>query len=309
MSMLRSRFNVTLIVGIIIMLLLMPIWYTMPVPSVSPLIQSELENLDATATSEGTFGKEGYLTCPLLYGEVELPILITAHLYVEEVKGDNIILNIEANNTRKDTGEFLSELSGNSTYVLNKLTWENVEDAPEADKPRRGYDPFLYPSHLRAGENISNVWLDYLNVTGTLEFKGVIKEEGIKLYRYFVNKTITKKMWNLLGAYTDCTLTSTKTVVIEPLSGMLVYTENETFDWVSTYKGLEQKLVYLTYTDIPTPEAKAKLLKDAKLYYGAMKALEVETIAKKTILGGVLITLVIALTLNVRRLKRIMPPK
>jgi hypothetical protein len=43
-------------------------------------------------------------------------------------------------------------------------------DAPEADRPREGYDNF-YPLHLKAGEDIPSAWIENLNTTATLEFQ------------------------------------------------------------------------------------------------------------------------------------------
>jgi len=289
-----------LIIGIILVLSLVAVWYITPVPTVSPLIVSDLENLDAIGTMEGTAGKEGYFLIRSAYGVWELPILIKAHIYTTNVTGDNIILRIDANITRADTNETIPELSGNSTYMLNKLTHENVKDAPEANKPREGYDPF-YPPHLKAGEDIPNVWLDNLNDTGTLEFVRAVKIEDVELYEYFLSKTITKKLVVSpdLGDYPEnpgnYTLTSIKNVLIEPLSGLPMYTKNETFILA---KNPEPPVVYVTYKD------RAVDLVTARLAHGAMQVLEFDKGVKGWILGAIVVILMVAFIFNTRSLAK-----
>lgn len=267
-----------LIIGILIMLAFIPIWYTTLMPSI---ITSALEKIDITTSYEGTLE---YLS--------PIPISIKAHVYAEGVKGENLILKFEVNATYNNTT--LHELSGNATYVLNKFTRENVKNAPEADKPREGYDP-IYPSHLKAGEDIPNAWLDNINDTATLKFKESIVEEGITLHKYFAEKTITKEMYVEGIGMRNVTLTATKTILIEPLSGLWVYTENET---VYSRDAIGQ-LLYLEYHS--TAEAKAKGLADAKAAYDGMQLLELYI---PTILGVIVIVLTIALAFNVRRHKR-----
>lgn len=381
-----------LIIGIIFTLSLTTAWYVTPVPKASPLILSDLENLDFISTMEGTvkgFAVEG------LYHEENLSIRIEAHVYaitnytirlqnttainltnpictqwrtvsetdilsdkkyhlqnwkdidkdeklsssdqinlnktepapvgprwydVQEVwkygafcniiarprTGDNIILSIDSNIIRVDTNETLTDFSGSSTYVFNKLTRENVPDAPEADKPREGYDPF-YPSHIKLGEDISNAWLDNLNETGTLEFVRAVEMEDVELYEYFVNKVIiTKKVVIPPLYYDNYTLTSTKTVLIEPLSGLPVYTKNETFIIVGnkslSYKGktwMESKtLVYVTYKD------KEMDLATPRLAHGAMQVLEFDKEVKGWILGAIIVILTVAFIVNTGSLSR-----
>jgi len=284
---LKRKSSIALIIGIIVMLLLILIWYTLLVPS---MIISELEKIDITTSYEGTYEQ------PM----GSIPILIKAHFYAEEVKGDNIIVKMEVNTTFMDI--IIPELSGNFTYVYNKFTRENVRDAPEADRPREGYD-YIYPSHLKAGKNISDAWLENLNTTGTLEFKESVVEGGVKLYKYFAEETVTKEMYIPLYETRNCTLTSRKTILIEPLSGMWVYTENETFS-CSILDTLEYKLLYLEYNS--TAEAKAERLAEAKAIHDSLQLLELYIPA---ILGVVVVILVIALALNVRRLKRKKPPE
>lgn len=294
MSTLKRKSNIALIAGIIIVLLLIPLWYTMLVPII---IASEIEKMDLTTSYEGNLYYSDYGL-----GRPKLPILIEGHVFADEVKGDNIILKIEANTmniTNPDNPNRLDEFSYNLTYVINKFTLENVPDALEADKNRTGYDP-LYPMHLKAGEEIRNVWLDNLNVTATLEFKESIKEQGVKLHKYFVNETITTETQLPFGLR-NVTVTSTKTLLIEPLSGVLAYTENET---LTAYMGWKQekyylKLVELTYRN--TEEAKTEGIELAKATYDGIQLLEFYL---PTILGVVVIILVIGLSLNIRRLKR-----
>lgn len=288
MSVLKRRSNVGLIIGIIVMLSLIPIWYTMVVPSI---IASEIEKIDSITSFEGSIRQMRW-TGPTI------PIQIEAHAYVKEVKGDNVILKVEANMTRTDLNKTLPEFSVNSTYVFNKFTRENVKDAPEADKPREGYDP-LYPLHLKAGEDIPNVWLDSLNITATLEFKESIEEEGVTLYKYFVNKTVTKMM-DLGFGLRDYTLTLTRTILIEPLSGLPAYSENETFSLVMTYEQTEHPLVYpLTYNS--TAEAKREGIAVVKAAYDGLQLLELYI---PTVLGVIVIVLIAGLAFNVRRLRR-----
>lgn len=303
MSVLKRKSSIALIVGILVMVLLIPIWYMMLAPL---MITSELEKIDLETSNVGTFGKKGYIgTYSVINrsGVWEIPISITAHAYATKVEGENVTLRIDATTIREDTGETLpAPFSINSTYVFNKFTLENVKDSPEADKPRQGYDP-LYPSHLKAGENISNAWLENLNITATLEFKESILEQGVTLYKYFVNETITKLLWiEDLGESRNCTLTSTKSILIEPLSGLLAYTENETLNWIITHGTTKLPFVYLTYRS--TAEAKAEGIATAKTAYDALQLLELYI---PTILGVIVIILVIVFIFNVRRLKRKKP--
>jgi hypothetical protein len=300
---LKSKFNIALIIGIIFMLSLIAVWYVTPAPTVSPLIVSDLENLNAVSIMEGTAGKEGYLLIQSIYGVWEVPIRIEAHLNTTNVIGDNIILRINATVIRSDTNETIPDLSGTSTYVFNKLTHENVWGAPEADKNRTGYDPF-YPSHLKAGENITNAWLDNLDETGTLKFVRAVKKEDVELYEYFVNKTVTKKMVLPGVNYDNYTLTSIKTVLIEPLSGIPAYTQEETLiiwgNWFNTDKNatMSNPLIYVTYHD------RAPDLVTARLASGAMGVLEFDKEAKGWILGAAVVILTITFILNTRSLTR-----
>jgi len=244
------------------------------------MIVSELEKIDLLYVYEGTLEFLGHPS----------PILFEAHLYVETVKGDNVTLKIDVNVITGPSG-----LSRNSTYVFNKFTRENVRESPEADKPREGYDP-LFPSHLEADEDIPMAWLDNLNTTATLEFKESVKEEGVTLYKYFVNKTIIDPDYYLgppVG-YANCSLMSTKTILIEPLSGLWTYTENETF---SVARG---GAVLTTLTWNSTAEDKAEKLADAKAAHDGIQLLELYI---PTILGVTIIVLTITLAYNVRRLK------
>lgn len=321
MSVLKRKSSIALITGTIVVLLLIPVWYTMLAPSV---IISELEKIDLTTSFEGTFGKEGYLltAVPGVYfinrtDVSEFPITVTAHAYATEVKGENVTLRIDATMIRNDTGETLpNPFSRNSTYIFNKFTLENVKDSPDADKPREGHDP-LYPLHLKAGENILNAWLDNLNTTATLQYIGSVKEGGLTLYKYFVSETVTDKLLWLpppideVGGFRNCTVTSTKTILIEPLSGLLVYTENEVFslnytwvDWVfGERREKEIPSVYVTYKS--TPEAKADGLETAKTARDGLQLLELYI---PSMLGVIAIVLTVGLAFNVRRLKRKKPP-
>jgi len=281
-SALKRKSSIALIIGIVVMLLLLPIWRVMLAPSI---MISELEKIDLLYVYEGTFKELGYPS----------PILFEAHLYVEEVKGDDVTLRIDVNLTAGRA----PGLSRNSTYVFNKFTRENVKDAPEADKPREGYDP-LFPSHLKAGEDIPRAWLDNLNTTATLEFKGSVREEGVTLYKYFVNKTIIDLDYYLGPpfGYANCSVMSTKTILIEPLSGLWTYTENETFS-VILNSSPPLELGYLTYKS--TADSKAEKLADAKAVYDSIQLLELYI---PTILGVIAIVLAIALAFNVRRRAR-----
>lgn len=281
MSALKRKSSVALIIGIIIMLLLIPIWYTMVVPSV---IVSALEKMDITTSYEGTMG---YFA--------PLPILIKAHVYAEEVKGENVVLKFEVNTTYMNMT--LPQFSGNSTYVLNKYTRENVIDAPEADKPREGYD-YFYPLHLKAGEDVPNAWLDNLNTTATLEFKESIEEEGVTLCKYVAEKTMTMEVYVEGIGMQNVALEATKTILIEPLSGLWVYTEKETF-----YSRVGSiPFIYLEYNS--TAEAKAQGLSDVKAVYDGMQLLELYV---PMILGVITTVLTMALAYNVWRLKRKKP--
>jgi len=139
------------------------------------MIISELEKIDSTTSFEGTFGKIEYIgTKGYIYDVTnnsdlwEIPITVAVHAYVTEVKGESVTLRIDVTMTERDSGAMLPDpFSRNSTYVFNKFTLENVKDHSDADKPREGYDP-LYPLHLKAGENITNAWLDMLNATAEI---------------------------------------------------------------------------------------------------------------------------------------------
>jgi len=297
MSVLKSKSSIGLILGTIIILLIIPTWYIMLAPSI---IASEIEKMDTTTSYEGTLGKEEYTQFldDIVASEIEKtnittsyegtlyytsygvsyenvwPILIEAHVYADEVKGDNVSLKIEANTmnmTNPNAPNRLDEFSYNLTYVINKFTLQNVPDAPDADNNRTGYDP-LYPQHLEVDEDVPNVWLDNLNVTATLEYRESI-EEGIELHRYFVNETITKEMETPFGLR-NVTLTSAKTLLIEPLSGVLAYTENETLIAWMGYKQnkYHMKLVDLTYES--TAEAKAEGIELAKKNHDDLELLE-----------------------------------
>ena len=275
--MLKRRSSVALIIGTIMLLALIPIW----IMAVAPfMVVSELEKIDLLYVYEGTLEFIGHPS----------PVLFEADLHVEKVEGENVTLKIDVNIITGPSG-----LSRNSTYVFNKLTRENVMDAPEADKRREGYDP-LFPSHLKADEDIPKAWLDNLNTTATLEFKESV-EEGVTLYKYFVDKTIIDPHYYLgppVG-YANVSLTSTKTILIEPLSGFWTYTENETFS-------MERAgAVLSTLTWNSTPESKEEGLVYAKTAHDSLQLLELYI---PTILGVVAIVLAITLAYNVRRLKR-----
>lgn len=286
MSALKCKSSVTLIIGIITTLLFIPIWYTMLVPSA---IVSALEKIDITTSYEGIWE---FPSDPIL-------ILMKAHVYAEEVKGENIILKFEVNTTSLNAT--LPELSGNSTYVINKFTRENVISAPEADKPRRGYD-YFYPLHLKAGEGIPYAWLDNLNTVATLEFREKIVEEGVTLYKYFAEKIITTAMFVEDIGVRNVTLVATKTILIEPLSGLWAYTEKETLHLRDVDAMMQ--LLYLEYKS--TAEAKAQGLADVKAAYDSVQLLELYV---PLILGVIIIVLTIALAYNVRRVKRKKPPE
>lgn len=298
MSVLKSKSSIALIAIIIILLLLLPIWYIMLVPSI---MASEIEKIDSTTTFEGTVKGE---ICKLLYGvgeDEEIQITITVHLYVEAVKGDNVVVRMDTRmKNRTATGESLSDFDQNLTYVFNKFTRENDPKATEADKPREGYDP-LYPLHLEKGENFTT-WFDPLNTTGTLEFKESIVEEGLTLYRYSGSKTITNVTF--MNIFTECTVSFLRTVLVEPLSGLPAYYENETLCVLRERVGQPSRLLlYLTYES--TDEAKDQGMADAKAAYDGIQLLELYL---PTILGVVVIVLIIGLAFNVRRLKRKMAP-
>lgn len=306
MSVMKRKSNIILVTVLVVVLVLVPIWYIALAPSI---VISELEKINLTTSFEGTCGKEGYIYTKGVIGAAtgldawEIPITVTAKIYVTEVKGDNIILRIDATMISSDTGEALPDpFSRNSTYVFSKLTLENVKDAPEADKPREGYDP-LYPAHLKAGENMPNVWLDNLNVTATLEFRESTKEEGLTLYTYYVNETVTD-MVSLPGiGLRNCTLISTKTILVEPLSGLLAYTKEEIFDWIMNREDQSPlPLVYFKYES--TDEAKTDGLATAKMGYEGLQLLELYI---PTILGVVAIILTVGLAFNIRRLSKRIP--
>ena len=280
MSVLNRKSSVALIIGIVMVLLLTPIWYVMFTPS---MVASELEKVDLITSYEGTLEYLSELW--------SVPIVITVHVFVEEVKGENIILNMETNTTYMNVT--LPHVSGNSTYVFNKFTRENVVDAPEADRPREGYDNF-YPLHLKAGEDILNAWIENLNTTATLKFQESIVEQGLKLHKYLAEKTITKEMYVAGIGIQNVTLTATKTILIEPLSGLWVYTENETL----YMRDVLGQLNYAEYHS--TDEAKAEGLATAKVAYDGMQLLELYV---TMILGIIIIVLTIALVYNLRRLK------
>jgi hypothetical protein len=280
MSTLKRKSSVALIIGIIMMLLLIPIWYMLVAPF---MMVSELEKLDLVTRYEGTLEYLSELW--------SVPILITVHVYVEEVKGENIILKMETNSTYMNIT--LPHVSGNSTYVFNKFTRENLMDAPEADRPREGYDNF-YPLHLKAGEDIPNAWIENLNTTTTLEFKESIVEESVTLHKYLAEKTITKEMYVAGIGIRNVTLTATKTILIEPLSGLWVYTENETL----YMRDVLGQLNYAEYHS--TDEAKAEGLATAKAAYDGIQLLELYV---PVILGIIIVVLTIALVYNLRRFK------
>lgn len=308
-SALKRKSSIALIIGIILVLVLIPLWYTMLVPL---FITSEIEKIDTTTSFEGTITG---MACESYYGVWELPIRIEAHAYVEAVKGDNIVLRTDVtmlNITNPDEPNKLEDFSYNSTYVINKFTLENVPNAPEADKNRTGYDP-LYPMHLKAGENISNVWLDTINKTSTLEFKESVKEEGLTLYRYSVEENFTRIMSISPFLTANYTIIYEKTILVEPVSGLPVYTENETLTIFMTPEPGEPypptfKVMLIIYplTYKSTAEAKADGLATAKSSYEGLQLLEYYI---PTILGLVATILTIGLALNLRRLRRKMAPE
>jgi len=294
LTVLKRKSNIALTLGIIVILLLLPMWYIALVPF---MIASEIEKTDVTTSYEGKLYYSDYGL-----GSPKIPILIEAHVYANETKGDNIILKIEANMmnmTEPDKPNRLDEFSYDLTYVINKFTLKNMQDIPDADKNRTGYDP-LYPMHLKADEEIPNVWLDNLNVTSTLEYKGSANEEGLELYKYFVNKTITTETMLPFGLR-NVTVTSTKTLLIEPISGVLAYTENET---LTAYMGWKQEKYYLQLVDLTyksTGEAKVEGIATAKTTHDALQLLELYI---PTILGVVAIILIAGLGFNIRRLRK-----
>lgn len=292
---LKRRSSLALIIGIVAFLVFVPIWHVIVMPSI---IVSEIEKMDAMFTFEGIIRPS-----PLLgLGTGEIPIQVRAHVYVIGLNGDNVIVRVKVNMTRTDTGEMLPDFSENSTYVFNKFSRENVWGAPEADKNRTGYS-ILYPMHLKSGDDIPNVWLDQLDTTATLRFKEEVVEEGITLYKYFVNETLTKKLWiKEIRDWRNCTLTSTKTVLIEPLSGVLAYTENETFSLVingSEWGIPDIPLIYLTYRS--TVEDRSKGIMGAKDVHEGIQLLELYI---PMILGVCAFILTICLVFNVLRIKK-----
>lgn len=296
MSVLKRKSSLALITGTIIILLLIPLWYTTLAPS---LIISELENINLTTSFEGTLKYLGYGP-----GAPPISIKLEAHVYADEVKGDNVILRMDVvtmNITDPDKPNKLEDFCYNKTYVFNKFTLKNVKDAPEADNPNRtGYDP-LYPMHLKAGEDIPDAWLENLNTTATLEFQESVEEEGVTLYKYFVKVTIPRKELTLPDiGLRNLTLTTSKTILIEPLSGLQAYTENEDLTVYmirKQYKPL--KLVDLTYKS--TAEAKAQGIADAKATHDDLQLAELYI---PSILGVIAIVLIVGLAFNVRRLKK-----
>ena len=284
------------------MLLLVPIWPMILAPYIlRHFASSELEKIDSTTTMEGRGVGYAFGMPP----PASVPILIEAHAYTVNVKGDNVTMKVESkmmNNTDPDNPIILEDHSGNSTYVFNKFTGKNVPNAPEADKNRTGYQT-LYPSHLKAGEDIPDVWSDSSEKTITLKFKGIVVEEGVKLYKYFANETITKMMDLGSMGQRNCTLTTTKTTLIEPLFGAPAYTENETFSMIalnpSTGKFEMPFIQLLTYKD--TEATKTEGLAYAKMAYDGIQLLELYI---PTIFGVIAIILTIGLALKVRRLKR-----
>ena len=167
---------------------------------------------------------------------------------------------------------------------------------PKLTGPGKGTT--IYPSHLKAGEDIPKAWLENLNTTATLEFEERVAEEGVTLYKYSAEKTITKEMYIPWYETRNCSLTATKTILIEPVSGLWIYTENETFS-LTLLDTVEYKLIYLEYNS--TAEAKTQRLTDAKTVYNGMQFLELYIPAT---FGVIAVILTIALAFNVRRLKR-----
>jgi hypothetical protein len=290
---LKRKSSIALVTGIIAASLLLLLWYPLIVPFV---VASQLEELDTTTTYQGTLEYLGY-------GIRKVPIQTDAHVRVVEVKGDNIVLNITANImniTDPSKPQMLSEFSRNSTYVLNKFSRENSENAPEADKPREGYDP-LYPPHLQTGEDITDAWLDLLNSTATLKFQGSTEEGGVALYRYCLNKTVIKSMTLPPIGPGNFTLTMTKTILVEPLSGVPAFSENETFSLYSRAPGtsFNVRLARLTYNS--TADSITKGTANAKSSYEGMRLLELYI---PIIPMVAVVILVLGLALNLRRLRK-----
>jgi hypothetical protein len=223
------------------------------------------------------------------------PIQIEANAKAIEVEGDNVIVEVDAQMTRIDTGEDLPDFAQHSIYVFNKFTRKNDPDATDADKSRSGYDP-LYPSHLRKDEEITT-WFDIINATATLNFVESIDEDGLTLYKYSGSQKVTGMTF--MG-FTDSTLSLTRTVLIEPISGLPAYTEEETFSFNTTRTGYPPlPVVYLTYES--ASEAKAEGIDFAKTSHDGIQLLEFYL---PTIFGVVIIILVIGLAFNIRRLER-----
>ncbi|UCH31114.1 MAG: hypothetical protein JSV05_06275 [Candidatus Bathyarchaeota archaeon] len=282
LPLLKHKSSVVLGVIIIVMILFLPIWHLMVSPSI---IRSELERIDLLYGYDGAFG---YVVAPS-------PIVFNAHIYATEAQGENVTLKMDLHLISGQAPMFQ-----NSTYVFDKFTRQNVRDAVKASKPREGYDP-LFPSHLKMGEDIQLAWLDNLNTTATLEFVESITEEGVTLYKYFVNKTVVDPNYFLEGwphGFHNCTLTTTKTILIEPLSGLWTYTENETFS-LTLNSDPPLELAFLTYKS--TLESKAEKLIESRTLYESMLLLELYI---PVIVGVVVIVLGILLFLNVRRLRR-----
>jgi len=297
-SVLKRKSSIALITAIIVMILLIPIWYVTLIPY---FIAGGLENIDETTTIDGYVRGFGIWA---LFKAEELPIRLEAHAYTEKVRGENVIMKVESKMIRTDTNETLEDFSGNSTYVFNKFTRKYVPDAPEADVNRTGYGATLYPSHLNAGQNISNVWSDSLNTTVTLVFNRTVVEDGITLYKYCLNETITQNR-TIENRTQECIVTSTSTILIEPLMGVPAYIENETFSLSVPRVGLPPLLfIYLTYTF--SDAAKVDGLANARMAHDGMQLLELYIPA---ILGVIVIILTVGLAFNIRRLKRKKPPK
>jgi len=130
-----------------------------------------------------------------------------------------------------------------------------------------------------------------------LEFKDSIVEDGVILYRYSGSKTLTDMTF--MG-FTDSTLSFTRTVLVEPLSGLPAYTEEERFCFNTTRAGYPSlPILYLTYKS--TAESKTDGLETAKTSFEGLQLLE---LILPTIFGVVAIILVIGLAFNIRRLER-----
>lgn len=201
------------------------------------------------------------------------------------------------------TNETIPRFSVNMTRVFNKFNRKYVPDAPEADINRTGYGATLYPSHLKAGENISDVWIGNFNNTETLEYKESIEVEGVTLYKYFLNKTITKIMdIEELGGPTNMTLSLTETVLVEPSIGAPTYIENSTFTVDHTYS--EFRFIRLMYKF--SDESRAEGIENAKRAYEGLQLLEVHI---PIIFGVIAIILAIGFALNILRLRRKKPPE